>query len=86
MTETFLFSDSHEEYGSEFLSVHPTERSLVIVIKEYQSRITDKDLVSVPEILAEARGQNGRYPTNVHPFGWGGASVFILTEVTKEEE
>jgi hypothetical protein len=78
MPEIFIFSDSHDECGSEFLSAHTTEQSLVIAIKEYQSRMPDEKLNSVPEILAEARKQNGKEPTSVHPFGWGGASIFIL--------
>jgi hypothetical protein len=80
MPETFIFSEGHDEYGSDYLSAHPTEQSLVIAMKEYQSRMPDEELISVTELLDAARKLNGERPTDINLKGWGGASIFILKE------
>ena len=81
--EIFIFSDRHDEHGSEFLSAHPTESSLIAVIEAAQSDIPEKDRVPVSELLGAAREANGKAPLYLHNRAWGGASIFILSEVAK---
>jgi hypothetical protein len=81
--EIFIFSDRHDEHGSEFLSAHTTESSLIAVIEAAQSDIPEKDRVPVSELLGAAREANGESLTYIDHRGWGGASIFILSGVAK---
>jgi hypothetical protein len=77
--EIFIFSEEHDEGGSEKLSAYGTEAELIAAVQKFEGSYA-KGPSELAEAFADARKENGRYgvsPSN--DGGWGGSYIFIIS-------
>ena len=76
--EIFIFSEEHDEGGSEKISAYGTEAELIAAVQKHEG-VRLKGPVELAKAFADARYQNGRFGVNpTNDWGWGGSDIFIL--------